>query len=257
MTDTVVVLASRHDQPAQRLVADWADYGAALLTPADLSRPGWVLSNTDPAASRAVVDGTELDSSSITGVVNRLPGVGQRDLDALHPDDRVYAASEMSAFLRYWLSTLSCPVLNPPSRGSLNAPGWRSERWLLLASSLGIPVRPRRHQVLAIGTAPPQSDDPGGALQEVAVVGDRVVAVPPAGYAGSQALDPRGLPTLGHARALAEAAGVPSMTFRFTGPEDGSRLVETTPWVDINDDTVREAVLEHLGAGPTATEGRS
>jgi hypothetical protein len=54
--------------------------------------------------------------------------------------DQDYACSELTALWLSWLSSLICPVINPPSSRSLSGPGFSRLEWLQLAASVGMPV---------------------------------------------------------------------------------------------------------------------
>ena len=77
----LVVLAYRYDAGARGLVERWRAAGeqAALLTCADLARPGWRYVAGNPAAGFADIDGQVIATSAIRAVV---------DPDACHRRDR-------------------------------------------------------------------------------------------------------------------------------------------------------------------------
>src|SRR5262245_10291653 len=144
----VVVLAYRHDVAARVLVNRWreAGGGAALLTCADLSSPGWRYVAGQPDAGQAHIDGGIVATRDIAAVVTRIPAVAESELAHVHEDDRRYAAAEMQAFLLAWLSSLECPVLNRPSSSNLAGPGWSTTEWVRRAQRLGIAARPVQHR---------------------------------------------------------------------------------------------------------------
>lgn len=135
----IVVIADDADDEAQWLVARWTAANAVLLTPFDLSRPGW--SALFPQAGPSFVAAAEQRSTDdVTGVLVRLAAVTPQHLPHFIDEDRDYAAAEMTAFLVYWLNALSCPVVNRPSSPYLLGPAWSTEQWLARARELGIPV---------------------------------------------------------------------------------------------------------------------
>lgn len=241
----ILVLASRRDAAAGWLVNAWGPQ-ARLLTPDDLSSPGWRIRTGDPAASRAVVGGAVVEVGELTGVVTRLPAVTPGEVRRIQPGDRDYAASEMSAFLNHWLSALPCPVLNPPVATSLCGPGWRSEKWVTTARWMGMPVYPRGRDVLPYRGAAgdhsfPGRDGPGapGGHDEirVTVIGAHCVG------AGEPALAE-------FARALAAAARAPMLTVLFGRDGSEVRFVDAHPWVNAYDPEVGRAMLDHFAAAP-------
>ena len=111
----ILVVASQVDEAAGDLVASFSADRALLVTCADLSSPGWVCSTTDGGKGTFVSAGERYDTASVDGLLTLIPVVYEKELVHIHPDDRGYVASEMTAFLAYWLSELDCPKLNPPS----------------------------------------------------------------------------------------------------------------------------------------------
>ncbi|MEU3620127.1 hypothetical protein ABZ725_48805 [Streptomyces sp. NPDC006872] len=253
----IVVLASPRDIGARRLVDVWGAGRARLLTVDDLSRPGWRVHTENPAASRAVVSGEVVEAGELVGVVTRLPAVTAGEIRRIRAQDRDYAASEMSAFLNYWLSVLPCPVLNPPAPSGLCGPGWRPEQWVLTARRLGVPVRPRSRELPPYlpddgncGGSPgsrAHGSPSGGAGIQVTVIGDRCIGGEAHGVAGP-------------AKALAAAAGVPMLTTVFEEHGSDVRFVDAHPWTNAFDLRVTDALLDHFerfGAVSVPRSGRS
>jgi hypothetical protein len=242
----IVVVAAPSDATARALVARWEEHGARLLTVADLTAPGWRVYTEDPERSRAVVGGEVVATEDIAGVVMRLPAITAQDVPVLAAEDRAYAATEMTAFLLYWLSSLSCPVLNRPSAPGLCGPAWRSEQWAMTAARLGLDAEVRRRRVPAFERDAPAPSSPTPAppaqppsdVVEVAVVGDRCPGTDDEELARQ-------------ARLLAGAAGAETLTVCFAG----SRFLDATRWVDVRDDEVADALLHRIRAGarPPAT----
>ncbi|MBX9243730.1 hypothetical protein ICW40_02785 [Actinotalea ferrariae] len=244
----IVVLASRHDREAHRLAEAWHRHDARVMTPDDLSVAGWQVRAPGALSSRVVVGGDVVDDAAVTGVVTRLMTVPAEELRRVREVDRAYAAREMTAFLGFWLSTLACPVLNPPAAVHLCGPGWRDERWLLTASRLGIAVVPR-----ARGTGVP--DRPGTRAETApaghlscTVVGDRCLHRPGSPPPGTREPADDGVAERAAEAALrlARAAGAPLVDLRFAVGEDGPALVSADVRVDVSDPDVRAAMIEHL-----------
>ena len=97
MTDEIlVVLASRRDAAVGEAGRGQKPIRRALMTPEDLSQPGWNFRLHDPAGSIAMLAESPLSASAIAGVVTRLPGVTEHDLTHIAQSDRTYLAAEMT-----------------------------------------------------------------------------------------------------------------------------------------------------------------
>jgi hypothetical protein len=184
-----VILASAHDGDARRLQAAWAPQ-AVLLTPRDLSLPGWRLVVEETGAGRWVCEGVDRPDEAIAAVLTRLVQVDPLELTWIQPPRRSFVAAEMTAFLLAWLEGLGCPVIDRPSPGCLCGRNWGWSHWAAHASGLGIPVRE-------------PGPDPGG-TRLVTLVGDTVIG---AGAAGEAAW----------ARRLGTGAGQEMASFHFQG----------------------------------------
>ena len=235
----LVVVAGRGDRGASALVERWRSFDAGLLTPEDLSRPGWRYQPDEPSApSMAVVGGAVVEAGSIRGVLTRLPCVVPDDLPHIVPEDRAYVASEMTAFLTAWLAARTCPVLNRPAAGSLAGPCWGRERWVRLAGQLGVPARP------VIRRASLGADEPGeevdGRVMSVTVVAGRAF-----GLAEGQ--------LHGWARRLAEACRAELLVTHFVDDGAGPVLLAADVWPDMARPEIADAALAYLlggGGGP-------
>jgi hypothetical protein len=198
-----------------------------LLTAGDLSGAGWEL-RIPGGAGAAVVSGKRVSCSEIRGVLTRLAAVTEMELDHVAPGDRSYVASEMTAFLAAWLTSLECPVLNRPSPNCLFGPNWRPEQWLLLAARIGIPV-----EDWARDTEHGFDATPTRGTTALTVIGERCI-----GYAH---------PTLAaHARRLAREAGVELLGVHFSGPKSTDRLTGVDPAPDLTAGPVADALVQHL-----------
>jgi hypothetical protein len=107
---------------------------------ADLSSSGWRSMVGRPELATAAADGRVLRAEQIAAVWCRLTTITPQDLTHLHADDREFAAGEMHAFLRAWLSQLGERVCNQPNSTSLAGPAWLPMRWRWLAARSGIPT---------------------------------------------------------------------------------------------------------------------
>ena len=233
-TPKLIIVAGRHDRQARELAERWSGSGAALLTCEDLSVAGWRYMPGDPELSTVVIGGRSIAANGISGVFTRLPHVPERELVRISREDRRYVAAEMTAFLRSWLSTLRCPVLNRPVPTSLSGPGWCQEQWIHTAARLGIPARPiRRHIAFPTDAAEAEPVSPD---VNVTVIGERCLGSPN-GVLAAQA------------RRLARAAGVDLLSVRFGETGGGTELLGADPWPIVSSPEVADAILEYLTEG--------
>src|SRR2546423_2144865 len=233
----IVVIASRRDVDAIARVARWSKYGARLLTPDDLCKPGWRYEPGRPEEGTAVIGGAPVGVRDIGGVLMRLGAVEASDLPLFSPDDRRYAAAEITAFLISWLSELTCPVINRPSGSCLAGPSWGPEDWCLLAQRAGIRADP---VCLSVGPEPESSTaDHSGRLE----IDDHteIVALLGASVFGSADSVLRG-----QARRLANLAGVDYLTVGFRIDQAGASFASADTWPDLANDHIANALLELL-----------
>ena len=230
-----VVVASRNDPAAQALAARWASrHGCevALLTGADLSVAGWSHRVGAPDQSVAVLEGRRIRPGDIDGVLTRLAYVAPDELPHIAEGDRAYAAQEMTAFLLSWLSSLACPVLNPPWPDCLAGPGWTQEKWLLSAERIGIPVQPLTRLVVW-EDEPAPLPGPSAPLARASVAGrDCFGDVDPA--------------LAEHALRLAGASGARLLNVYFTSARADARMVGVDLWPDVSAPEIGDAALAYL-----------
>lgn len=226
----IAVVASAGDPGARALVARWGER-ARMLTPADLSRRGWVHHPGWPRAGRAVIDGEIVPVRELTGVLSRLAFVSGHELPTIIPAERQYVAAEITAFLLAWLAELPCPVINRPSPAAPAGPSLRPEAWVALAARLGIPSTPIRRT--ADGYAYPA----GERRELVTVVGRRAL--------GGTNADARR-----RACALAAEAGAQLVDVAFDGSRPNRPLVDAHIFPDLGRAEVADALLELLAAPP-------
>jgi hypothetical protein len=140
----LLVIGSAFDDRPRRLVERWTrdNRDAILVTPADVSRPGWRLRCGQPAECCAAIAERTIAGDEIDGVVTSLAWIAPHELPHIDEDDREYVAQEIGAFLLAWLSELRCPVVDRPSPLSLAGCGRSSHEWAAIAARLGVPARP-------------------------------------------------------------------------------------------------------------------
>ena len=228
----VIVVSSRYDDASHSLVTEWPGGEAVLLTAEDLSRPGWRCALPDDGNTVAVVGDKRLRREQVAGVITHWPRFLAIDVPHIRACDREFVAAETTAFLTWWLSTLSCPVLNPPSSISLCGPVWRREQWLTAGKSLGIPVTDSTRLVSA---SRPISPEVVGRCV-VTVVGDRCV-----GEADAILHD--------HALALARHANIGLLDVHFDSSAADACLVTANVWADVGRPAVAAKLYRYFGSG--------
>jgi hypothetical protein len=206
----------------------------ALLTPRDLSAPGWRFIPDRPELDQTVIAAEVVAERDIGGVLTLLPGVFPHELRWIVEEDRAYAAAEIHAFLVAWLSALSCTVLNRPVGGSLCGVAWPRERWLALAAMEGVPVA--TSAVASSPEAPYALRSFGEADLRLTVVCGEVVGDAPPGEAD-------------FARRLARTAGMDVLVAEFSSENDGITFSSGHPFPDVCDPQVAAALLAALTAG--------
>jgi len=232
---TLLILASARDDIARQLSVLWEDAGARLLTPRDLSRPGWQYQPGSIQSSIAVADGLPIPASQISAVITRLSSITPDDLIEITPDDRTYVAQEMSAFLVAWLSALPCPVLNRPGTVCLNGPNWRHEQWVHAVAQAGIPVVPtQRHVPFAAASSPPP-----GPIVTITVV-------------GKTCFGPKDRILRDFALRIARCARVELLDVNFVGEGREARFLSASLWPNIASPDIALAVRDHLSRNARA-----
>jgi hypothetical protein len=141
----LLVLGSALDDEPSLLATRWrqASRDVAVVTPVDLSRPGWRLRSGRPAESAAALTEGVLAGPDIEGIVAALAIVSPYELAHIADGDRDYVAQEMSAFLLAWLTELECPVIDRPTALSLAGCGRSPYEWAAIAHREGIGADPQ------------------------------------------------------------------------------------------------------------------
>jgi hypothetical protein len=235
----ILILAGKLDQPARKLAETWRAHDARLVTPADLSRPGWCHHIGDSGPEIAVASGERIPVSSIDGVLSRLPGTMSVDLPHIVEQDREYVAAEINAFLTAWLTQLSCLVINRPTTNGLMGAPHAPEGWIAIASRAGLRL-PWTRRVY------PQPVEPGWPHDAitVSVLGDRCFGnVDPALAA--------------QACRLTATAGVELLAVMFSHAGADATFLGAHLWPDVSIPELSAALLTrfsrtaHQGLAPT------
>jgi hypothetical protein len=140
MSERCFLVLARAGDPAIQLLRQLLPQQLVHAGIADLSSSGWRSVVGRPELTTAATDRGVLRAEQIAAVWCRLPCITPQDLTHLHADDREFAAGEMHAFLRAWLSQFGERVCNQPDSTSLAGPAWLPMRWRWLAARSGIPT---------------------------------------------------------------------------------------------------------------------
>jgi hypothetical protein len=206
--------AARHGPPA-------GNSGVSVLQPANLSAPGWAHDPEDSDGSRIVIDGEASPASDLTAVITALDEVAPGDVPHVRGVDRAFVAAEMTAFLRGWLATLACPVVDPPTTLALSGRAADRAVWSAAAASAGVTQR------LAFP-----------------IPGIRGIAVT---VAAGQIAGPRPAPGLASAAlAATQAAGVTGARLTFTDEAGEPVLCGAVPWWHAPGASALNALLAHI-----------
>ncbi len=136
----ILIIASNLDDQAKQLKAKWENDSIALLSVNDLTSPGWEISSDNFLRSRFIAEGNVWSVKEITGIINILPVISPYELFKIVAEDRQYVASELNAFLFYFLTKFKCPILNKPSAFNLSGPFIKQAEWLKECVKVSLPV---------------------------------------------------------------------------------------------------------------------
>lgn len=146
-----------------------------MVSPQELvTAPGFVhdLADHRTATRLQLAEGDAVEVDAVEGVVNRLDALDVEHLLA-EPQERQYAALELTAITASWLASLPVPVLNRPVPPGLSGPRLSIPQWVTAATAAGVPCGRLRH-----GSGGMMFDVPPGEGADLLVVGDVVVAPP-------------------------------------------------------------------------------
>jgi hypothetical protein len=200
------------DAPAGRAVA--------VLEPSGLSAPGWAHDPDRPEEDRLVLDGEICPARRLAAVITALDAVVPADLPHVRAGDRGFVAAEMTAFLRSWLQTLACPVLDPPTALALSGAAGDRATWSRATALLAVADR----QATAV---------PVLRTRAVTVIGGRVVGPAPA-------------PAAATALSLVRAAGVTAARLTLTDDAHEPALYAAAPWWCAPSPAALRALLAHV-----------
>ena len=224
----VLIIASELDTFAQDAAAQWPGR-ALLLTLRDLCTRGWWIDLNAFEQSQIVASGGVYPVKDVGGVITLLPYVMDYQLFTIEEAERRYVASELTAFLFYFLSRLECPVLNRPTAHCLVGPSWRPEQWKAACHRAGIPTQALERQQFLQPT-------PG----KLANFSNCVSVIEGTCIGESEVVS--------HASVveLARLAGVGFLTIRMDGAADEQAIHSIDLIPDLRNSAIREAVHKHF-----------
>jgi hypothetical protein len=226
----ILIVASVLDALARDVAESWPGGSAIVLTPRDVCTQGWRIDLEHFDDSQFSAGGRTFPVRDITGVITLLPHVMEYELFTIEDAERRYVASEVMAFLFYFLSRLQCPVLNRPTAHCLNGPGWRPERWKAACERAGM-----RSELFRPESSSLPSREFAAAPVRVAVVGARCIGEASPG-------------TLSSILKLARIANVDFLTVWLSDTANAPTVnsVELAP--DLRDGPVLAAMQSYFGA---------
>lgn len=190
-----------------------------ILEPAELSVPGWSHNPENPREDHLVVAGEIHPAERLTAVITALDAVEPFDLPHVRTEDRGFVASEMTAFLRSWLLTLACPVLDRPTTLALSGAASDRAAWSKAAAAVAVTDRQ--------ATPLPRTQ-----THAVMVVAGRVVGPAPK-------------PAANTALSLARAANVTAARLTLADDAHEPALCEAAPWWRTPNRPALQALLAH------------
>lgn len=131
---------------ANEAAADWIPTfpagAASLITASDfhVSFKGGVYVN-DFHTSLLTLNGHRLKPKEITGVITTISAFSPIEFYYIDPADRSYVCEEVNAFMNYFLSSLPCKMINPPTRKCFSGINLHKIEWIKIARQLKIPVQ--------------------------------------------------------------------------------------------------------------------
>ena len=234
----LLIVANEHDVSADALRTTWGPADVRIMRPSDLSVGGWSYRPGDIGSARFVAGGASIRVSDLAGVLTRMACVFESDLGHIQASDRGYVASEMTATLFAWLFELQVPVINRPTPTALCGPLWPQEKWLRVATSLGMRVATaRRHVVLhdsSSATDAPTSLSAAARTATRCTVVDAVCIGAPTSQCAQSAVK------------LAKHAGCRLLSVYFQADRLGHSVVAADVWPDVTSPAVASALRSAL-----------
>ena len=139
----ILVFSHIASEAASELVTQFPKDAAFLITASEFHEAVKAeISVNDFLSTCLTINGRKINVSAISGVVTTIPFFLRQEFYYIDPADRDYICSEMNSLFIYFLSTVSCKKINPPSVRSLTGLGLHKIEVLKAAQKLDIPVWP-------------------------------------------------------------------------------------------------------------------
>lgn len=223
----ILILASMADTHAVSFAREFSG-AASVLTCNDLARGPLRLFHPDFARSTITVEGRAISVGEISAVLNLLPAVMARELLMYAEEERAYQAAEMRALLIFFLSSLSCTVINRATPLSFSGPVQNPAAWLAVAQGAGIPLA-----TLSAGSAGRNRIEGEASSMEVVSAGEGLVI-----RSGTVADE--------YTAALARRLQIPYLRAVYREEEGEIRLAGADSYPDIRHPQIRTALRELL-----------
>lgn len=139
----IIILCEPDDTSALWLASELElrERDCRILLPEELivdSRLSLRLGSKGTSACVQLADGMLLDHNSTTAIVNRMQRFPVPVMDNASEHDIVYASEEARAAIVAWCSSLTCPILSPPTPYGPAGNSASDLVWRFRAASLGI-----------------------------------------------------------------------------------------------------------------------
>lgn len=235
----ILIVSNIANESANDLAGLFTPGSATVVTASDLNLTfGAAVSVGSFATSRMTIGGKTISAGRIRGVVSTISHFLPQEFYYINPADRAYVCSEVTAFFIYFLSEISCPILNPPTTRAISGLGLHRIAWLRAAHASGVPVWPLRlENETALDVVPAEGLD----WARVTLVGDHPVE------------DDAREDLVGHMRVLSRLFRLPYLKGSFASrPGEGFRLAELSSVPDVSEPASRTAVVRYFENGGTS-----
>ena len=139
----ILIFSHIASEAASELVTQFPKEAAFLITASAFHQTVRAEISVNKFLSTCVtINDQKINVKEITGVITTIPFFLQQEFYYIDPADRDYICAEMNSLFIYFLSTLSCKKLNPPTVRSLTGLGLHKIEILKTAQKLDIPVWP-------------------------------------------------------------------------------------------------------------------
>jgi hypothetical protein len=138
----ILVLAEARDEHNAALAGSFGPARAAVVTPLDLAAEPSALHHPRFHDSWITAQDAHVPVGEIEAVITLIAAINPSSLACYDESEREYQAAELHAWLTFFLASLRCRVINPPSPLSLSGPVLAPFGWRRLAEQCGIPLAP-------------------------------------------------------------------------------------------------------------------